>query len=92
MALAVLKVVQVSRWADLPERLPGIVADGDLLAAHAEVLAFLVIAGRKVMATIAACDTCGRWLCVGSSAPSRCTLTVGCPGSMVKARPAPAKQ
>jgi hypothetical protein len=93
LAMTVLARSGLSSWSEVAES-PDLVARSvdlgadqvALLNEHAGALSLIrAVAGEGV--TIAACARCGRFL-AASSAPTNCTLTAGCTGTLVKARSA----
>lgn len=93
LAMTVLARSGLSSWSEVAESADLVAPSVDLgadqvalLNEHAGALSLIrAAAGEGV--TIAACPKCGRFLAAGS-APTNCTLTAGCVGTMIKARPA----
>lgn len=94
-----LEVAKVRQWTQLNGELPArlLLTDEqvDLINEHAQILVGMrAEIGANV--TVSGCGQCGRWAYVGSSSPSKCWLTPGCPGvvkrALVAKRVAPARE
>ncbi|WP_156250814.1 hypothetical protein [Pseudactinotalea terrae] len=108
LAMYLIKRAKRHTWAELGRDLSGLPGNVllepwqvELLAEHDDVLHVLRVKltgeGPDAQAVaIAACRGCGSWMAAasGTTVPSKCPLTLGCTGVMVKApaggpRPAP---
>ena len=103
VAMALMRKAKVSTIDELaaaPDRIPASVRASPQVIADierfADVLAALYVPltgveGAPAARYLAACPVCGRWLMLsGGTPPTKCSLTLGCPGKPVKASAATA--
>jgi len=91
IAFKVMAVAKTDTWRDAANHehlaaLVGLTAQQQrILEDHRQILPFLVRRGATV--TVLGCTGCDRWACADSKATAskRCTLTLGCQGTPVKA-------
>lgn len=91
IALIAMKTAKVSTWeqflarpdADLRKMITLTQEQQGLLEDHRHLLPYLKV---TPLVSVAACNTCGRYALAGSAAvPQKCSYTLRCPGTVVKA-------
>lgn len=95
LALQVMRTAKVERITELtPASLSSLVISEDqraLMQKHMDVLTLLHLprsgGASAAGVTVASCDKCGRWILCStkSAAPKRCSMRLGCSGTMSKA-------
>lgn len=92
IALAILKAAKVQDWVELASLLGGRplaeigveldAAQIELIDDNKDVLPFLRTSPNV---TVAACRDCGEFVAVAGTPPTKCRMTDGCTGKMLKA-------